>query len=685
MKISYQWLREFVDIEVLPRQLAEDLTNVGIAVETIESLGSDHILDLDLASNRPDCLSHFGVAREVAVLYRKRLHQVTSSCAESAASSTEAVSVEISSPQLCSRYSARVIRGVKVGPSPDWLVQRLETLGVRSINNVADVTNYVLMELGHPLHAFDLEKIEGRRILVREAEEQEFLVTLDGEERHLNRGMLVIADGSRAVALAGIMGGLESEIGFSTYDVLLESAWLDPVSIRRTSKELGMHTEASHRFERGADVSATVFALDRTAALIQQLAGGEILQGVVDAYPRPVDRGSTLLRKSRIQQVMGMEVDSTIVEDLLNRLDFKIAETLPGGWQVLLPTFRLDVEREIDLVEEVARHHGYDKFPSTLPLWKGEAHRRPEHSRESVIRERLFHLGYSETCSYSFVDQDETRKFSLQEPVPLMNPLSSEMGVMRSSLLPGLTSSLMRNYNRGIRSVRLYEMGRVFYGGSLQFKETMMLGLIATGNATEKGVHCQPRPFSFFDLKGDVEALWGVLSQNFCNLEFRRMSDPGLVTYYHPGVVAELYSHGRQLGILGRLHPRVADNYKIKQPVFVAELPLAAWYGLEFREKGFAEIPKFPAIQRDLSIVVDREVEYSRIESVVWSAGIPELQKITPFDLYFGEDLPTGKKAIAFSVVYLSLERTLIEEEVNRFQEIVLERLHAELDARLRS
>jgi phenylalanyl-tRNA synthetase beta chain len=558
-------------------------------------------------------------------------------------------------------------------------------VGIRPINNVADVTNFVLMELGHPLHAFDLNKIDGCRIIVREAVVAEKLVTLDGEDRALSAGTLVIADQSRPVALAGIMGGLESEISDTTSTVLLESAWFDPVSIRKTAKQLGMHTEASHRFERGADISATVAALDRTARLIQQLAGGEILLGVVDVYPQPVRREPIFLRKSRISQIMGTDLKPDKVVDLLNRLELRVLQGTPEGWEVALPTFRLDVEREIDLIEEVARHFGYGNFPSTLPSWKGEVHRRQEYLRDIPIKEKLLHLGYSETFTYSFVSAEETRRFSQSEPVPLLNPLSSEMGVLRTSLLPGLLDSLLRNYNRGMKTVRLYEAGKVFHGCCHQPEETVMLGLILTGNAQDRTVHCSQRAFRFFDLKGDLEALLTSLSVLANATEFTCPEESERPDYYQPGVVAKICCQGRELGILGQLHPDVCDAYKIRQPVFVAELLLASWYSLEVPERGFSEIPKFPAIQRDLSVVVDQTIDYGRIEATIKRIGIREIQKTYPFDVYKGEDMPPGKKAVAFTLLFQSLERTLVEEEVNRLLECILEHLKTELGAQLRS
>ena len=678
MKISWQWLKEFVDIDASPQELASDLTKVGVVVETVEPHGNDFLFELDLTTNRPDCLSHAGVAREVSALYKKSLREIAIHLEESSSPAKTQVAVEIQSPQLCARYSARIVRGVKVAPSPDWLVQRLETLGLRPINNIADITNYVLMELGHPLHAFDLLKIDGRKIIVREACHEERLVTLDGLERRLNRGMLVIADQARAVALAGIMGGLESEISSSTRDVLLESAWFNPISIRKTSKLLGMHTEASHRFERGADVNATVPTLDRAAFLIHRLAGGEIQQGVVDCYPQVVRREPLFLRRSRITRVMGSEIEQPAVEEILNLLDFKIVERLAEGWRVDLPTSRLDVESEIDLIEEIARHYGYDKFPSSLPAWKGGSHRRPEYSQGKILKERLTHLGYSETLTYSFIDESENRRFADHEPIRLLNPLSAETGVMRASLLPGLLHSFLRNYNRGIKSARLYEIGKIYRNHAGQKpQEEDYLGMIASGNYQEVSVHSVTRAINFFDLKGDIEILLqslGLPVKEVCFLgPMHRMEQEQMPCFspnhYHPGVAAEIRWRGQHLGIFGQLHPKVCELYKIRQPVWVAEIPLLQWYNLRAAKKVFHEIPRFPSIQRDLSMFVDKDVDYSRIESTIEQANIKEIQKVFPFDLYVGGKLPSDKKGISISIVYQAFDRTLTEEEVNQHQQ----------------
>jgi phenylalanyl-tRNA synthetase beta chain len=688
MNISYLWLKDFVDIETSPEQLSVDLTNIGLVVETVEQRGSDAVLELDLTTNRPDCLSHFGVAREVSIFSKKALKKIVSRLEESFLPSHSQVAVQIESPELCARYSARVIRGVKVAPSPQWLVQRLETVGIRPVNNVADITNYVLMEMGHPLHAFDLSKIDGRVIYVRKAINQERLVTIDGIERRLSDGMLTIADRARPLALAGIMGGLESEIGFSTQEVLLESAWFDPISIRKTAKLLGVHTEASHRFERGADVNATVDALNRAASLIRELAGGEVLEGVVDCYPRPVKRPIIYLRKARLLQTMGIEIDQLAVEYILNALDFKIVEREQNGWQVSLPTSRLDVEREIDLIEEVARHYGYEKFPSTLPPWKGGSYRPPGYFKERVLKERLIGLGYTETMTYSFIGQLENQKFSNLEPIRLLNPLSSEMEVMRTSLLPGLLRSFLWNYNRGKKNVKLYEMAKIYYWSAEQSEEKVYFGLIMSGSLEERNVHSVNRELNFFDLKGDLEVLLESLSVPLKEICFRLPGQGFIQTnlrYYHPGVLAEMYLGEQRLGVCGQLHPGVCEEYKIRQSVFVAEIPLEAWLNLGTGRKVFREIAKFPSIQRDVSIIVDKDLDYSKIRSAILQANIAEVQTVFPFDLYTGEKLPPDKKGVSISIIYQAVDRTLTEEEVNRFQEAVLALLREKLGAQLRN
>ncbi len=684
MKVSYHWLEEMVEITVGPDRLAADLTNCGIVVETVESRSSDTILELDLTTNRPDCLSHLGVAREVTTLYQKTLQWGKVELSESQPTASSQVSVKVESPGLCRRYSARLVRGVRVGPSPTWLNQRLDSLGIRPINNIVDATNYVLMELGHPIHAFDLAKIQASQVLVREARSGERLLTLDGIQRDLREGMLVIADPVKPLALAGIIGGQESEIDLDTKDVLVESAWFDPLSVRKTSKVLGIHTEASHRFERGADVEATLPAVNRAAQLIQQLAGGEILQGLVDNYPHVFKREPILLRRSRLARLLGLEIDAEEVESILNSLEFRILRNQAEGWTVGLPTGRMDVEREIDLIEEIARHHGYGRLPSTLPAWQGGAHRRTEHTVERIVTERLLNLGYSQTLTYPFVDEKEDRRFSATPRISVLNPLSSETGVMRTSLLPGLLASLSWNYNRGIRSLRIYEIGKVYgWIEPQKSKEEPRVGLLVTGNLEEKSVHGAAQAYTLFDIKGDIETL--LESSITGNQAVRFKACETAAKHWNPGVAGEIGLKQAKLGCFGQLHPGICAAYKIRQPVFAAEIELGLLDPLWRTAPKAGKIPKFPSIQRDLSIVVDRAITYGEIESAIWETQIEELSQVYPFDLYQGGRLPLDKKGISIRLVYQRMDRTLVEEEANRFHEVVLAHLRNRFGIQLRS
>jgi phenylalanyl-tRNA synthetase beta chain len=459
-----------------------------------------------------------------------------------------------------------------------------------------------------------------------------------------------------------------------------------------------MHTEASHRFERGADIAATVPSINRTATLIQEVAGGEILRGVVDAFPKPYRRPAVALRRARILQVMGTEIEDSFTESILTDLNFEIVSRDQTGWQVQLPTSRLDVEREIDLIEEIARHYGYNRFASRLPAWCGGATRRPQAIQERTVKQRLLSLGYSETLTYSFVDASENQRFSTLEPIRLRNPLSTETEVMRTSLVPGLLSSFLRNYNRGTKTVRIFEMGRIYPSSGLAAGddrmspaptddqlENLFLGMILSGQAQEKTVHADSRPVNFFDLKGDLEALLESLSLPLHGVAWQPATSGRLPGYFHPAVCASMHLEEKLLGVFGQLHPRICESYKIKQPVFLAEIPLACWYLHEVKERAVEDLAKYPAVERDLSIVVDSSVDYHSILLAVQEAGILEVRECFPFDLYCGGKLPAGKKSISISLVYQALDRTLVEEEVNDYHGRILDLLQKKLGAQLRA
>src|SRR5437660_3127546 len=525
MKILYDWLKEFVAVPFSPEELRERLSLVGIAVEGVSHTPAGPLLNLDLTINRPDCLGHYGVAREVAALARNELRPVSIVLPEVSESAARATRVEIDCPDLCGRFTARLLNGVKAQPSPDWLRKRLEALGQASINNVVDATNYVMLELGHPMHAFDMDRLAEHRIVVRRARAGERIRTLDGVERILSQDVCVIADAARAVGIGGIMGGAETEIGFSTRNVLLESAWFDPISIRRSSKALGLRTEASTRFERGADPEMAEQASRRCVALIRELAGGEILAGVVDVYPARREPRALELSRKELLRVMGADVPEAEIEAILGALGFtprRVDETrgarnsLLARWRCLQPSWRQDVTREVDLIEEVARHYGLDKFPPRLHPAKQPAARLPHAQAEDRLRERLIGLGYHEIVSIPLVNEEEDALFRPADVTParVANPLAQDASLLRSTGLVSMANTLAWNLNRGRRSLRLFEIGRAYRLQKSSPEEIRIVTMGATGLAREKGIAESPREYEFADLKGDLDQI-GALAGGF--------------------------------------------------------------------------------------------------------------------------------------------------------------------------
>ena len=670
MKVGYRWLQEFVDIPETPQQLADRFTNVGLAVDALEIAGSDAIFELEVATNRPDCLSHLGVAREIAAIYGSELRTPKFQLREAEHRAADVFSISISDPDLCARYCGRYIAGVKIGPSPDWLKARLELLGVRPINNVADVTNYVMLGLGQPLHAFDADTLAGQQIIVRRADLDEKMTTLDEVERQLDPSMLVIADAKRAVAVAGVMGGAETEISSATKNVLLESANFDPLSIRKTSRALGLTTEASYRFERGADVEMARFACDRAAVLTEEVAGGTIFRDLIDVYPRRRTPVTATLRRQKIQGFLGVPVEDAIVEGIFQRLGFNITKHSHDGWTVEVPSHRVDISREEDLLDEIARHHGFDRFPSTLPKWSGFGSHLPFESDERFLRSRLAAAGYSETIPMAFSDESTERKVRPQiAPVKLINPMAENEAVLRTSLIPSMLRTIQWNTYHGIRDLQLYELGKVYWDGG----ETRSLIIAATGSLRPKSVHEAEREFGFYDIKGDVEDLlrsFNVAMQSAVN---------SVPAYYHPGRSVRL----GDLVVFGELHPDYARDYKMRHRIYIAEFDIQLLF--ESRIRGSIEaVPRFPSIRRDLSLLLSKGIKYAEVEQAVRSVAIPELAGVEPFDRLESGSFPESKYALAISLTYQSEDRTLTDDEVDVFDRRILESLTERLGAELR-
>jgi len=685
MKISYNWLKEFVDLDLAPRDLAAKLTMAGLAVDAAEEHGSDFVLDIDLTSNRPDCLSHLGVARETAAISGKpmrmpdRYHD-----RQEVAKAADVTSVEILNPDLCPRYTARIIRGVKIGPSPEWLVKRLEVMGQRSVNNVADITNYVMLELGQPLHAFDLAMLKGQRIIVRTARDGEKMMTLDGEERTLTSQMLVIADAERTVALAGIKGGEDSGISEKTVDVLLEAAYFTPWQVRATSKALGLSTEASYRFERGTDPEIPTVASDRAAAMIAEIAGGEILGGIVDVYPEKSDRPEISMRRTRYEQMTGLKVELSEAERILRALGFDAqANVEPDSIKAVGPSWRIDISIEEDLIEEVARIAGYDNLKTTLPGSAGAgAYLHGENGRRAA-RRVLTGLGYNEAVSFSFVNAETDGLLSdVQDSARLVlnNPIDETQSRMRTTLLGGLLKALEHNFNHGTRNVRLFEIGKCFIGTEEERPvEIERLALVATGARNEFDWLTANARIDFFDVKGAIES--AAESLGLPPLQF---SARQTIPYLHPGRAGIISLGGAQIGQIGQLHPHIAAAYKFKQPVFVAELDFGALLNEESVEVRYHPLPKFPTVVRDLALLIDRSVPMSGIEQSIREVSIPELVDFRLFDLYAGKELPEEKHSLALSLRYRAADRTLTDEEINAMHERIVIKLTQEFSAEIR-
>jgi phenylalanyl-tRNA synthetase beta chain len=659
MKISPHWLRDFVDFKVDYRRLADELTLAGIAVEGISGEGDTAVFEMEITTNRPDAMNHYGVAREISALYDLPLRPIDPKLP--AAKGKSDVTIEIQEPELCPRFTAQEIRGATVKPSPSKIASRLALLDQRPISNAVDATNYVLWESGKPTHVFDLDLLEGRKLVIRKARAGETLKTLDGVDRTLTTEDLVVADARQPVGLAGVMGGYDTMITEKTRNILIESAWWDPVIVRRMSKRHGLHTDASHRFERGADFESTVPSTNRVAELILQSGGGELVGGVIDVIARKLDLAPIELDRREVKRILGEELSDMEISRILTRLGFVLMAGHESAYLVQIPSWRLDVEREIDLIEEIARLHGYDKFANTLPAYAGEVVERPDAAKDGKVRTSLLALGYHEAISLTFISKDDAKRFSGATAVELANPISDEASVMRTSMLPGMLNMLAYNLNRGTENVRLFEAGNVFEAAGEKAMELKRLCIGATGSAVEGGVHQPARPLSFFDVKGDVEDLLALFAS------WTLYCDANTADYYHPGRSARAVMDGTTVAQFGQLHPDVAAAGKLRQDVFVAEIFLDRLYQHDLRQVRYEALPRFPAVERDFSFVFDDSVVFETIRQSVLGLGIPELRSFSPVEIFRGGKVGPGKYSILLRAKFQSGERTLREDEVAKW------------------
>jgi len=690
MKLSANWIRDFVSPPVDDRKMADELTHSGIGVEGYYNDGVDLCFEAEVTTNRVDAMNHYGVAREVSAIFDIDLKPLAPKVSETKGLTFP---IEIADAQGCARYTARVVRGVKIGPSPKNIAHRLELIDQRSISNVADATNYLLNELGQPTHAFDLDKLDGK-IIVRRAKDGEVLKTLDGVERKLSAEDLVIADASKAVALAGIMGGEATMITESTKNVLIESAWFDPASIRRTARRLGMHTDASHRFERGADYGITSTACARVAELIQQSAGGEVGEEI-DVVGRRVEFPRVQLRHSEVRRILGADIPDAEISRILRRLGFAltpaalatssattsvsgpthtqgsggtgaaVAETV-ADFVVTVPSWRLDVEREIDLIEEVARIYGYLKIPSTLPSFAGAVVELPTAKKDARLRATLLALGYNESLSSTFISKDEAESFGHGKVVKLANPLNEEAGYMRTSLVPGLLAQAAYNLNRGNTDVRLFESGHIFESAGESVNERLALTFLATGSASQPGVHGKSEPTTFFHAKGHVEEIVSLFESKSVTY------DRAVPSYFHPGRSARVLLDGREVARVGQIHPDVASARKLKQDVYLAEILIENLYAHELSAPHYSSIAKYPAVERDFSMLFPEGTEFEKMRALVAGLNIAQLQAFEPAEIFRGGSLPKDRYSMLVRARFQSPERTLRDEEVSQWSQQIV-------------
>jgi len=644
----------------------------------------DTIFDLDVTPNRPDWLSVIGIAREVAALTGQNLHLPEVSYEEAAPPIDQQISVEIADPNLCPRYCASLITGIKIGESPKWMQQRLLACGMRPINNIVDITNYVMLEYGQPLHAFDYEKIRGKKIIVRRATDGEIIVSLDGVERVLSRDMLAIADKERAVAVAGVMGGANSEVSEETSSILLEAANFNPASIHHTGRQLSLPSEACMRFERGIRPELTIPALKQATQLIMQLAGGKVAKGIADAYPGKRDREPILLSTEKVNRLLGVEFDLDQIVGTLSSLGFhfKPAGSASEVW-VAAPYWRSDIQQAVDLVEEVARITGYDKIPMTMlsqPLPRQNP--EPVLNLKRKIRDSLVGYGFQEVITYSLTGLEMLNKLQSEpctiEPMSLRvaNPMTAEQEYLRPNLRANLLAALSANRRHEEGGIRLFELGKVYLPRQkdLPDEPEVLCGLVS-GARPEKSWQGESGLLDFFDAKGVVE---GLLNQLGVEASFEQSSDESL----HPAKQAAIVIGGNRLGVIGELHPKVSDAFEISEPACLFEINVAALLPFTIGHKMFQPILRFPATVRDIALIVDVATSHQQVLDIIKS--FPLVNQVAVFDVYSGKQVPPGKKSLAYRISYQSPTHTLTDEEVNKVQQQVLNKLSKVLGATLR-
>ncbi|HHT9136154.1 MAG TPA: phenylalanine--tRNA ligase subunit beta [Candidatus Wunengus sp. YC60] len=664
MKISYNWLKEYVNFYLSPQELADKLTNAGLVVADIQSAEDEFCLDVEVTSNRPDCLGIIGIAREVAAAVGASVQFPETNYISKDAEISKLINVAVEEPILCPHYTARVVRHITVKPSPEWMQKRLKCIGLRPVNNIVDITNYVMMETGQPLHAFDLDKLSDQKVIVRRARSGEEIVAINGARRALFHDMLVIADGKRLVAIAGIMGGRETEVSESTRHILLECAQFEPRQVRRTSKATGIASDSSYRFERGVDPEGVELASKRAANLIKEFAEGEIAIGAIDIRSERYENKRIALRIERLNKVLGLEIKRTVASDILKRLQFNVLNEVDNFIDVEVPSFRGDVCREIDLIEEIARIYGYNNIPTKTSISVRGSVKSKYEIVEDYVRQFLIGIGYYEVKTFSIVDASPLQSVNLwseKEGIDIANPLRQEESRLRTCLLPSLIRTKIYNMNHGVDQVKIFEIAKVYLAEDKLPQEKACLSVMAD--------------MDFLNLKGIVELLLinlGIVSKFEC------VPFVGSILF-KADKSAKIQLGTNILGFIGE-----AKELGFKTSPCMVELDMDMLVKMSDFSKKYQTLSQYPPVFRDIAIIADEEVTWASVEKCIDAANISFLKGINFFDIYRGKQIPSGKKSVAFSLYFQAQDRTLQSEEVDVAQQIILDALQKNLNAELR-
>jgi len=642
---------------------------------------SDKLFEIGLTPNRPDCLSIIGIAREVAAIRKKRVSYPDTNISDKGNAVSEISSVRIEAPDHCPRYAARLVENVRVAPSPFWLQDRLMSVGLRPINNIVDITNFILMEMGQPLHAFDFDRLAGQRIAVRTAAKGEQFTTLDGKERILSPEMLMICDGEKAVAVAGVMGGLNSEIEDSTTRVFIESAYFSPVGIRKTAKKLGLNTEASHRFERGIDPEGTVKALNRAAMLMAELGGGRLVSGLIDEHPKPSSRKKIFLSTEKANRLLDTRLKQSEMADILLSVEFSVEKADEDQLAVTPPSFRVDVSRPEDLAEELARLWGYEKIPVKFPMIPSASGKISAQSDFRYgLKQLMTGFGFTEAVNYSFIHNRCCDQLQLGSDDPrrqmlnVLNPLAEDQSVMRTSLIPGLLETMRRNISQQVRTLKVFEIGKTFIsrGQDDLPEEKEMLAGLWTGSRYDLSWHSQDTACDFYDIKGIAESL--AESLKISGLRFTAVS-PHDCAYTKPGASARIFAGNETLGLTGEIHQRCIEQFDLRQNAFIFEMDMNVLGSLIPDVKQSRSVPRYPFVPRDITLIVEKNMEAGTIPEQIRNMGEALVEDVTLFAVYEGASIPEGRKSVSFRIIYRSAHETLEDSKVNWIHKGITDRL----------